>query len=171
LFFDFLEAFPGIGVFFFLEGFAFDLELSESALDLVHFGGLAVNFHAEFGGGLVNEVNGLVGEVAVGDVAVCESCGGDECAVLDSDAVVGFVAFLETAEDSDGVLDGRFADVDGLEASFEGWVFFDVFSVFVEGWLRRRSGVRRVRERASACWRHPRRPRRHRPRRRCGVRQ
>ena len=47
--------------------------------------------------------------------------------------MVDLVAFLEAAEDGDGVFDGRFADHDGLEAAFEGGVFFDVLAVLVEG--------------------------------------
>ncbi len=62
-----------------------------------------------------------------------EGGGGDEGAVLDADAVVDFVAFFEAAEDGDGVCGGGLGDLDGLEAAFEGGVFFDVLAVFVEG--------------------------------------
>lgn len=47
--------------------------------------------------------------------------------------MVDLVAFLEAAEDGDGVFDGGFSDHDGLEAAFEGGVFLDVFAVFIEG--------------------------------------
>lgn len=47
--------------------------------------------------------------------------------------MVDFVAFFEASEDGDGFGDGWFVDEDGLEAPFEGFVFFDVLSVLVEG--------------------------------------
>ena len=46
--------------------------------------------------------------------------------------MVDFVAFLESAKNSDGVLDTRFADHHWLEAALEGGIFFDVFAVFIE---------------------------------------
>ena len=58
--------------------------------------------------------------------------GGDEGAVLDLHAVMGFVAGLEAAEDADRVFDARLADIDGLEAALQGRVFFDVLAIFVE---------------------------------------
>jgi len=47
--------------------------------------------------------------------------------------VVLFVAFTQAAQDRDGVLDGWLADEDGLEATLERGVFFDVLAIFVEG--------------------------------------
>ena len=43
------------------------------------------------------------------------------------------VALFEPSQDGDGVLDGRLADHDGLETSFEGGILFDVLAVLVEG--------------------------------------
>ena len=55
-------------------------------------------------GGLVDQVDRLVGQEAVGDVAVRERGGGDQRAVLDRDFVVHLVALLEPAQDRDRVL-------------------------------------------------------------------
>jgi hypothetical protein len=46
--------------------------------------------------------------------------------------VVGLIAGFEPTQDRDGVFDARFADIDRLEASFEGGVFFDVLAVLIE---------------------------------------
>ena len=82
---------------------------------------------------LVDEVDGLVGQEAVGDVAVGERGRGDERGVLDAHAVVDLVALLEAAQDGDRLLDGGLADVDRLEAALEGGVLLDVLAVLVEG--------------------------------------
>ena len=81
---------------------------------------------------LVDEVDGLVGQEAAGDVAVGQHGGGDERGVLDADAVVDLVALLEAAEDGDGVLDRGLADEHLLEAALERGVLLDVLAVLVE---------------------------------------
>ena len=85
-----------------------------------------------FDAGLVDEVDGLVGQEAAGEVAVGQHGGGDERGVLDAHAVVHLVALLQAAEDGDGVLDRRLADEHLLEAALEGGVLLDVLAVLVE---------------------------------------
>ena len=92
-----------------------------------------VDLHAQAGGRLVDEVDRLVGQLAARDVAVGERGRGDEGAVLDLDLVVGLVTLLEAAQDRDGVLDARLADVDLLEAALERRVLLDVLAELVEG--------------------------------------
>ncbi len=83
-------------------------------------------------GGLVDQVDRLVGQEAVGDVAVRKGRGGDQRRVLDPDAVVHLVALLQAAQDRDRVLDRRLADEDRLEAPLERRVLLDVLAVLVE---------------------------------------
>ena len=83
-------------------------------------------------GRLVDEVDRLVGQEAVGDVALAERRGGDRRGVLDAHAVVDLVALLQPAQDRDRVLDGRLADHDRLEAALERGVLLDVLAVLVE---------------------------------------
>ena len=133
LFVDFGEAFLGVFLGFVLELAGGEFELHQAALHLVDLGRHAFEFHGEAAGGFVHQVDRLVGEEAVGDVAVRELGGGDEGGVFDPHALVmGFVAGLEAAEDGDRVFDVRLADEDGLEAALEGGVLFDVLAVFVE---------------------------------------
>ncbi len=61
-----------------------------------------VDLHAQPGRGLVDEVDGLVGQLAAGDVPVGERGGGHERRVGDLDAVVGLVALVQPAQDGDG---------------------------------------------------------------------
>ena len=121
------------------QGLALDLELDAPALELVELDGHRVDLHAQARRGLVDEVDGLVGQEAVGDVAVRQGGRGDERGVGDPDAVVDLVALAQPAQDRDGVLDARLVDEDGLEAPLEGGVLLDVLAVLVE--RRRADGV------------------------------
>ena len=89
---------------------------------------------------LVDEVDGLVGQEPVGDVALAQRRGRHERRVGDADAVVDLVALAEAAEDRDRLLDGRLVDDDRLEASLEGGVLLDVLAVLIE--RRRADGVK-----------------------------
>ena len=110
-----------------------DLELAHAPLGLVELERRGVDLHPEAGARLVDEVDGLVRQLPVGDVAVGEHRGGDQRGVADANAVVRLVALLEAAEDGDGVFDGRLAHEDRLEAALERGVLLDVLAVLVEG--------------------------------------
>src|ERR1043166_2174178 len=124
-----LRAFVGLA----LQSLPLDFELSYLAFEHVNLDGQAVNLDAQARGGLVYEVNRLVGQEAVCDVAVRERGRGDDGRVLDADAVVHLVALLQAAQDSDGVLDRRLADEDRLEATLQRRVLLDVLLVLVQG--------------------------------------
>ena len=81
---------------------------------------------------LVHQVDRLVGQEAVGDVAVGQGRGGDERGVGDPDAVVELVFLLEAAQDRDRVLDRRLADEHRLEAPLQRRVLLDMLAIFVE---------------------------------------
>ena len=111
---------------------ALDLQLQDAAVDLVDLDGLGVDLDPQAGGGLVDQVDGLVGQEAVGDVAVAQRRGGDQRGVLDVDLVVQLVALLEPAQDRDRVLHGRLADEHGLEAALQRGVLLDVLAVLLQ---------------------------------------
>ena len=102
------------------------------ALGLVELDRRRVDLHAQARRGLVDEVDRLVGQEPVGDVAVREHRRRDERGVADLDAVVRLVALLQTAQDRDRVGDRRLADEDRLEAPLERRVLLDVLAVLVE---------------------------------------
>ena len=109
-----------------------DLELAHAALGLVELERRRVDLHPQARTGLVDEVDRLVRQLAVRDVAVGEHRGGDQRRVADAHAVVRLVALLEAAQDRDRVRDGRLADEDRLEAPLERRVLLDVLAVLVE---------------------------------------
>ena len=115
-----------------LEGLLLDLELHDAPLHGVQLGRHRVDLDAQAAGGLVDQVDGLVGQEARGDVAVRQPGGGDQRAVLDAHAVVHLVALLQAAQDRDGRLDRRLAHHHRLEAPLEGRVLLDVLAVLVE---------------------------------------
>ena len=129
---DRLAAALGRGVLLLAQGGQLDLELHRAALELVDLLGHRVDLDPQPRGGLVDEVDRLVGQEAVGDVAVAELRGGDRRGVLDADLVVDLVALLEPAQDRDRVLDGRLVDQHRLEAALERGVLLDVLAVLVE---------------------------------------
>src|SRR5262249_54896795 len=84
------------------------------------------------GRGLVDEVDGLVGQVAVLDVAVGEAGGRLERLVGDLAPVVRLVAVAEAAENLDGVVGRRLLYADLLEAPLERRIALEVLAVLVE---------------------------------------
>ena len=126
------ETLLALGVLLELERLALDLELHDAALDLVEFRGHRVVLDAQARRGLVEQVDRLVGQKAVRDVALRQRRRAHERAVLDAHAVVRLVAALESAQDRDRVLDRRLAHEDGLETPLERGVLLDMLAVLVE---------------------------------------
>ena len=82
--------------------------------------------------GLVDQVDRLVRQEPVGDVAVGQLGRGDQRLVGEPDLVVGLVAVAQPAQDRDGVLDGRLGHQDRLEAAGQRGVRLDVPAVLVQ---------------------------------------
>ena len=82
--------------------------------------------------GLVDQVDRLVGQVAVLDVAGGERRRGLESLVRDLAAVVRLVAVAQAAQDLHGVVGRRLLDADLLEAPLERGVALEVLAVLVE---------------------------------------
>src|SRR5258705_59719 len=81
---------------------------------------------------LVDQVDRLVGQLAVLDVSVRERRRGLEGVVGDLAAMVRLVAVAQPAQDLHGVLGRRFLDADLLEAPLESGIALEVLAVFVE---------------------------------------
>ena len=115
-----------------LQRLALDLELHDAAVDLVQRLGLGIDLHPQPRRGLVDEVDRLVGQEAVGDVAVGQRRRRDQRRIRNAHLVVLLVLLLEAAQDRDRVLDRRLVDEDRLEAAGKGRVLLDMLAVFVE---------------------------------------
>ncbi|CDF94048.1 hypothetical protein BN844_5401 [Pseudomonas sp. SHC52] len=131
-FLQFLQAFLRGFVAFFLQGLGFDLELDQAPLQAIQHFRLGVDFHTDTAGGLVDQVDGLVRQLTIGDVAVAELGRRDDRAIGDRHLVVDFIALLEATQDSDGVLFARLVHQYFLEAPLEGCVLLYVLTVLVE---------------------------------------
>ena len=94
--------------------------------------GLEFDLHPLAGGCFVDEVNRLVGEKSIGDVAVGQRRRGDDRRVGDSDAVMGLVLLLQAAQDGDRVFDRRLRDEHRLEPPRQGRILLDMLAIFVE---------------------------------------
>ncbi len=115
-----------------LQRLALDLELDDAPVEFVQRLRLGIDLHPEARRRLVDEVDRLVGQEAVGDVAVGQRRRRNQRRIGDAHAVVQLVFLLQAAQDRDGVLDRRLADEDRLEAPGERRVLLDIFAVFVE---------------------------------------
>ena len=107
------------------------LELLDAMLGLAHRLGRAIRGDASASTGLVDEVDGLIGQEAILDVAVGKVRGSLDSALRVAHMVVLLVARLKRGQDLDGVLDARLLDIDSLEATLEGWVFGEVLAEFL----------------------------------------
>lgn len=97
----------------------FNLQTHYFPGNFVHFGRHGVHFRLDERTCLVNKVDSLVGKEPVGNITVGKRCGGDKRGVVNFNAVINFIAFLQTAKDGNGVLNGGFGNGHGLETAFE----------------------------------------------------
>ena len=132
LFFDDRQPFFRIGIAFLLQRLLLDFQLRGPALQLVDVGGHGIDLDAQRGRRFVDQVDGFVGQEAVGDVAMRQGGRGHDGRVLDAHAVMHFVAFFQAAQNGDRVFDVRLAHEDDLEAAFERGIFLDVLAILVE---------------------------------------
>ena len=107
------------------------LKLLHAMLGLTHRLGRAIRGDASAGTGLVNEVDGLIGQEAILDVAVGKVRGSLDSTLRIAHMVMLLVARLERGQDLDRVLDARLLDIDGLEATLESRVLGEVLAEFL----------------------------------------
>ena len=119
-------------VVFAADRFAFDLQLSDTAVEVVDLFGYGVHLQPQPRRRLVDQVDRLVGQETRGDVPVRQLDGSDDRLVLDAHLVVVFVTLLQPAQDRHGVVGGRFVDHHLLETAFERLVLLEVFLELVE---------------------------------------
>ena len=102
---------------------------ADALVDLAEL--LAVAGLAQLGAraGLVDEVDRLVGQEAVGDVAVRLVDGRLDCFLRVLDVMERLVAILDADQDLDGFLLGRRIDLDRLEPALERTVLLDVLAI------------------------------------------
>ena len=110
-----------------------DLELHDTAGDLVELLGHRVDLGPHHRARLVDEVDRLVGQEPIGDVSMRQRGRRHHGAVLDLHAVVHLEALAQTAQDRDRLLHRWLIDDHRLEATLERRVLLDVLAVLVQG--------------------------------------
>ena len=110
-----------------------DFELHAAAVHLVEFRRQRVELGLNHRAGFIDQVDGLVGQEAVGDIAVREHRRADQRAVLNLHMVVVLVALLQAAEYGNRIFDGRLIHENRLETPLECRILFNVLSVLVKG--------------------------------------
>ena len=128
-----LKAFLGELVGLLFKRHFFDFKLHYLTANVVKLRRHGVNIRANGGAGLVHKVNGLIRKKTVGDIAVGKGSRRHKGAVVNTNAVVNFVALFKTSQNGNGVLHGGFVHHYGLETAFQGGVLFNILSVFVKG--------------------------------------
>ena len=113
--------------------FLFPANLGNAVIDLAQAlrGGHALDAHA--GTGLIEEVDGLVRQEAVIDVAVRQLRGGVQRLIGVGHAVVRLVLIAQALQDEEGVIQRRFIDLHRLETTLQRGILFDVLAVLIQG--------------------------------------
>ena len=129
---DLHQVFEGRLIGLLAEGRLLDLQLHDLPGDLVHLRGHGVYLRLDHGAGFVHEIDGLIRQKPVGDVAVREHGGSDQGFVPDLHAVEDLVPGLQATEDGDGVLHAGFRHQHRLEPALQSRVLLDVLSILVQ---------------------------------------
>ena len=82
--------------------------------------------------GLIDQIDSLVGQKAVGDIALTHLGGAAAHLVRHGNTVEGFVIGTDALENFCGLGNRRFPDVHRLKTAFQSGILFDVFAVFLE---------------------------------------
>ena len=129
---SFAEALLRSRVSLLLQRLALDLQLHDAARNLVQLRRHGVDLGAQLGRRLVDQVDRLVRQEAVRDVAVRQHRRRHQGRILNTHPVVHLVALLQAAQDRDGVLDRRLVDQHRLEAALQGGILLDVLAIFIQ---------------------------------------
>ena len=113
-------------------GFALNFQLLQLTSDVVELLRNRVALHAKLSGGLVHQVDGLVGKESLADVSLRELHGSDAGVVLNTYLVMILIALLQSTKDGDGREFVGFVDHHRLETTLQRLVLFEVLLVFVQ---------------------------------------
>ena len=117
---------------FLLQRGFFDFKLHDAAALFIKFLRHAVHLCADHGAGFINQVDGLVRQKPVADVAMGQLSGCNQCRILYFDAVKDLIAFTQTAKNGNGILHRRLLYQHRLEAALQRRILFNIFAVFIQ---------------------------------------
>ena len=133
LFFNFRKASFRLFVFFLAQSLGFNLQLQNATFAFVKFRRQTVNFSTQSCGSFVNKVDGFVRQEAVIDVPVGKHCRRNKSRIFNAHAVMHFVTFTQATQNGNGVFYAWLFYQNGLEATLQGAVLFNVLTIFVQG--------------------------------------
>ena len=110
-----------------------DFELHAAAVHLVEFRRQRIELGLNHRASFIDQINCLVGQKAIGDIAVREHGRADQCAVLNLHMVIVLIALFQAAENRDRILYGRLIHENRLETPLERRILFNVLPVLVKG--------------------------------------
>src|SRR5699024_10130929 len=106
--------------------------LHDTTVDLIQFSRVGTHFRTDCRARLVHQVDCLIRQEPVTDIAVGQFCCCNQCTVGDPYAVVHLIALLQTPQYGNGIFHIRLGNLHFLEAAFERRILFDIFTVFIE---------------------------------------
>ena len=101
-------------------------------LQCLYSGRLCQSLHPHLGRRLIHEIDGLVRQEPVCDVAVRQPHSGLDSLILDLSPVEGLIFIPDPMENTDSVLHPRLPHHDGLETALQRCILFNVFLVFLQ---------------------------------------
>src|SRR5579875_2756518 len=120
LLFNLLPALLAGGVGLSPERLLLNMQLADAPVQRVNLGGSAVQFYTQASGCLLDQVDGLVRQEAVGNIAMREHRRGDQRTILNAYTVMHFVALFQATQNTDRILNRRLIDHNRLETPFKG---------------------------------------------------
>ena len=130
---DDLRPFFAGGVFFLFQSSQFDLQTHGMAFQFIDFHRTGIDFRPQLGRGFVHQVDRLVRQESFRDIFIGKRGGSHQSSVTDLHAVMQLIAFLEAAQNGNGIFQTGLLDHDRLETAFQSSVFLDIFAVFIQG--------------------------------------
>ncbi len=118
---------------FILQRSLFDLQSHDLAVQLIQFHRHGIHLRTDAGTCLIHQVNGLIRQETIRDVAVRKLGRCNQSLILDLYAVIRLKAVLQTTQNRDGILNGRLRYLNLLESSFQCLILFDVLAVLIIG--------------------------------------
>src|ERR1700733_1744090 len=91
-------------VAFAVESLTFDFEMRNAAFHVVDFDGHAADLDFQRRARFVDQIDGFIGQEAIGDVAMRQHCRGYDSGILYAYAVVDLKFLFEAAENRYGVV-------------------------------------------------------------------
>jgi hypothetical protein len=109
-----------------------DLQAHDPPLQLVDRRRHRVDLHLQPRRRLVDEINRLVRQEPIGNVAIRQPCRRQQRRVPNANAVVNFVFFLDAAQDRHRIFHRRLTNEHRLKPSLQRLVLLDVLAILVE---------------------------------------